>query len=97
VAIQSEEGKSTMNQYNLPLPTEPESVILITGNKSFAKSDAVLRIFKKMNGLYPLLYSFIILPGIIRDPVYNLIARNRYRFFGKQDSCEFPISEPRNK
>lgn len=58
------------------------SVLLIQDDKIFTKSNAVLHILKCLDGLWPLFYGFIIVPAFIRDPVYNIIARYRYRWFG---------------
>ncbi|WP_353132097.1 thiol-disulfide oxidoreductase DCC family protein [Pseudopedobacter sp.] len=69
------------------------TVILLENGKFYSKSTAALRILKKLNGLWPLLYVFIIVPVFIRDTVYNLIARNRYKWFGKKDSCMIPSPE----
>jgi predicted DCC family thiol-disulfide oxidoreductase YuxK len=58
------------------------SVLLIQDDRIYTKSNAVLHILKCLDGLWPLLYGFIIVPAFIRDPVYNIIARYRYRWFG---------------
>lgn len=57
------------------------SVALIRNEIIYIKSDAVLEIVKYLNGIWPLLYILIYIPRFIRDPVYNLIARNRYKFY----------------
>lgn len=58
------------------------SVLLIQDDKIYTKSAAVFHILKCLDGLWPLLYGFIIVPAFIRDPVYSLIAKYRYRWFG---------------
>ena len=63
------------------------SIILIENQKAYSKSAAVLRIAKHLGGLYPLLYMFVIIPPVIRNFVYDVIARNRYKWFGKNDTC----------
>jgi len=63
------------------------TVILLENGKLYSRSTAALRILNSLNGLWPLLYVFIIVPAFIRDVVYNLIAKNRYKWFGKKDSC----------
>jgi predicted DCC family thiol-disulfide oxidoreductase YuxK len=52
---------------------------------------------KKLNGLWPLLYGFIIVPRFIRDAVYNYVGKNRYKWFGKQESCWVPTPELKSK
>ncbi|MFN7538916.1 MAG: thiol-disulfide oxidoreductase DCC family protein [Bacteroidota bacterium] len=69
------------------------SIILWEEGKVSYRSTAVLRIAKKLSGLWPLLYVFILVPPFIRDGVYNLIAKNRYRWWGKTDTCMVPSKE----
>ena len=57
------------------------SVALIRNEMIYLKSDAVLEIVKHLDGFWPLFHILIIVPRFIRDPVYYLIARNRYKFF----------------
>lgn len=70
-----------------------DSLVLLQGEKVYTKSSAALRIAKQLKFPYPLLYVFIILPPFLRDAVYNLIARNRYKWWGKRDSCRMPTPE----
>jgi predicted DCC family thiol-disulfide oxidoreductase YuxK len=63
------------------------SIVLIENNKVFYKSTAALRVVKRLSGPIKFLYIFIIVPPFIRDAVYSVIAKNRYRWFGKK-SCE---------
>lgn len=70
-----------------------DSLVLLQGDEVFTKSSAALRIAKQLKFPYPLLYVFIILPPFLRDAVYNLIARNRYKWWGKRDSCRMPTPE----
>jgi predicted DCC family thiol-disulfide oxidoreductase YuxK len=69
------------------------SVILIEDGKVYTQSTAALRILRRMSGLYPLLYGFIIVPPFIRDGVYKWIARHRYQWFGKSEQCMLPTPE----
>ena len=87
--FQSKHGETICNKYNLS-PGKPESIILIDKGQIFNKSTAALKIAKKLNGLWPVLYVFIIIPKPIRDFFYDLIARNRYRLFGNKDTCMIP-------
>jgi len=79
------------------LPINEDSIILIENGQFYSRSTAALRIAKRLNGLWKLLYVFIIVPPFIRNAVYDYIARNRYRWFGKQDSCMMPTAEMREK
>lgn len=88
-ALQSEIGSKLLEQYKID-PQYTDSIILIENNKAYVKSTAALQIVRKFNGAWPLLYGFIILPRFIRDAVYDFIAKNRYEWFGRKDSCMIP-------
>ena len=74
-----------------------DSILLITSKKIYTKSSAALTIAKHLKGLYPLLYVFYIIPKPLRDVIYNFIAKNRYRWYGKKDQCMIPSPELKNK
>ena len=92
--LQSEIAQKLVGDKTKPMP---ESVILIENGKTYDRSSAALRIAKKLDGLWPLLYIFIILPKRLRDAVYNLIGRNRYKWFGKTEACMIPNPEVRSR
>ena len=77
----SEEGKKYLRKYGFPDDYD-RSVVYIYRDTAYVESDAVLRITRKMRGLYPLLSGFLVLPKWIRDPFYRLIARHRHRIHG---------------
>ena len=91
-SLQSDTGQKLLAQYDLPL-NELNSFILIENNKAYTRSSGALRVIKKLKGLWPLLYGFMIVPKFIRDGVYNWVGRNRYKWFGKQDACMIPTPE----
>jgi predicted DCC family thiol-disulfide oxidoreductase YuxK len=91
-SLQSDAGQKLLAQYDLPLD-ELSSFILITNNKAYTRSSGALRVVKKLKGLWPLLYGFIIVPKFIRDGVYNWVGRNRYKWFGKKEACMIPTPE----
>ena len=70
-----------------------ESILLVDGEKIYDRSTAALKIAKQLNGAWPMLYVYIIIPKFIRDGVYNFIGKNRYKWFGKQESCMMPTPE----
>jgi len=70
-----------------------DTIIYYTGGKFYFRSTAVLKITKKLSGGYKLLQVFLIVPRFIRDGVYRWVAKNRYRFFGKRDTCRLPTAE----
>ena len=95
-SLQSAKVQSLLREYQHPTD-EISTVIVIENNKLYSHSTAVLRIARKLGGAWPLLYGFIIIPGPIRDFFYKLVAKNRYRMFGKKDECMIPTQELRAK
>jgi predicted DCC family thiol-disulfide oxidoreductase YuxK len=91
-SLQSKEGQKLLKQYNFPL-NELNSFILIINGKVYTKSTGALHVAKKLKGLYPVLYGFIIVPKFVRDGIYNWVAKNRYKWFGKKDECMIPSPE----
>lgn len=89
VSLQSDVAKEILLQNNSN-KINLETIILVENEKTYYKSTAALRIIKKLNGLINVLYLFIIIPKFIRDPVYDFIAKNRYKWYGKKDSCMIP-------
>jgi predicted DCC family thiol-disulfide oxidoreductase YuxK len=75
----------------------PDSIMLIRGDRIFIKSRAALEISKKLSGIYPVFYAFVIIPSFLRDPIYDWIAKNRYRWFGKKETCRLPNEEEKSK
>ncbi|MBC7451576.1 MAG: DUF393 domain-containing protein, partial [Cytophagales bacterium] len=74
-----------------------DSIIVIHQNRIYKRSRAALEIARRLKGLWPLCYSAIIIPGFIRDIVYNIIAKNRYKWFGKLEACRIPTPEMRER
>ena len=93
-ALQSEFGQQKLKELGYDQESF-DSLVLLSEGKVYKKSSAALRIARKLTGLYPLLYIFIIVPPFIRHGVYNIIAKNRYKWWGKRDSCRMPTPELR--
>ena len=74
-----------------------DSIVLIRNEHAYTKAGAALRIAKKMSGAWPLLYGLSIVPKFIADSLYDFIARNRYKWFGKKNSCMIPTPELKQK
>src|SRR5688572_29551930 len=72
---------------------ELSTMVLVKNNKLYDRSTAALEIARDLSGFWPTLYSLMVFPKFLRDAVYNFIARNRYRFFGKKDECMIPSPE----
>lgn len=73
--------------------TEFSSLIFVENGRIYTKSSGALRITKHLKGLWPLMICFLIVPKFIRDGVYNYIAKNRYKWYGKKTSCWLPTPE----
>lgn len=95
-ALQDEVGKKLVLQYGIDTKTT-DSIVLLDQNKAYTKSTAALRISKYLSGAYPLLYMLIIVPAFFRNRVYDWVAKNRYRWFGKKESCMVPTPELKEK
>lgn len=88
-SLQSEIGMELLQQYHID-PSQTDSLVLIENKRAYIKSSAALRVSKHLKGLYPALFAFMIVPAFLRNAVYDWIARNRYKWFGKSDSCMLP-------
>ena len=88
-SLQSQYAENLLEQLGISRDV-PDSIVLMEGKGIYYQSTAALRIVRKLRGLWPLIYVFMIVPRFIRDPIYNWIARNRYRWFGKKSTCFMP-------
>ena len=95
-ALQSDFAERELKPFNIN-HHHLGSFVLLEDGKVYEKSTAALRVAKKLKGLWPLLYAFIVVPRFIRDAVYDFIARNRYKWFGKQESCWVPTPALKSK
>jgi predicted DCC family thiol-disulfide oxidoreductase YuxK len=75
----------------------PDSIVLVEDRRVYTRSAAVLRILRGLRGAWPLAYALIVIPRPLRDWAYRVVARNRYRWFGKRDSCMVPTPELRTR
>jgi predicted DCC family thiol-disulfide oxidoreductase YuxK len=91
-SLQSEAGQAMLSKYNLPTD-DFGSFVLIEKGKAYQKSTGALRVCRHLGAAWPLMYGFIIIPPFIRHAVYTLLARNRYRWFGKKEACMMPQPE----
>ncbi len=91
-SLQSDEGQKLLKKFDLPT-TDFNSFILIEDDKAFTRSAAALKVAKNLNGLWSSLYGLMIVPKFIRDGVYNWVAKNRYKWFGKKNACMIPTPE----
>ncbi len=93
-ALQSPAAKMIASERRVSL-SYTRSVVLISGHQVYTKSSAALRVLKQLRGLWPCLSIFLVVPRPIRDLIYDFIAQNRYRWFGRRDQCMVPTAEIR--
>jgi predicted DCC family thiol-disulfide oxidoreductase YuxK len=93
VALQTETGEVIRNKYSIP--DEIDSVVLIYNGKVFYESDAALEIARLLPPPWKWAVVFKIVPVGLRNAIYRWIARNRYRWFGKKETCRVPTQEER--
>lgn len=95
-AFQSERGSELLEKFNLP-KDDFDSFILISQNKVYKKSSAAFTIAKNLSGWPKIFAPLNFLPKALTDLIYDLIAKNRYKFFGKKEACRIPTKEEKSK
>jgi len=93
--IQSDAGHRLLDDFEMDV--DMKTFYLVRGEQLLEKSDAWLEIVRHLSGAWPLLYAFKVVPGFIRDVVYDFIGRNRYRWFGRKEACMVPTPEIRER
>ncbi|SIR61365.1 thiol-disulfide oxidoreductase DCC family protein [Natronorubrum thiooxidans] len=91
-SLQSAVGTELLAEHDLPTD-DLESIVLIEGETCYVKSAAVIRIASILGGAYALLGPFRFVPRPVRDLLYDLVAANRYRLFGKKEQCMMPTGD----
>lgn len=94
-SLQSEVGKELLKAYNVS--TDIDSMVFIENERSYTKSTAALHICKYLKGAWKILYILLLVPRLLRDFVYDYIAKNRYKWFGTTENCMLPTPEDRNR
>jgi predicted DCC family thiol-disulfide oxidoreductase YuxK len=94
-SLQSQAGQKIVADNNLD-DVGLSSFIFVERNIIYFKSTAALKVCRYLDGWWPLMYGFIIVPQKIRDGIYNWVAKNRYKWFGKR-SCTIPNAEVRSR
>ena len=95
-ALQSEPGQQLLQEYNLPT-NDFNSFILVQNGKIYQKSTAALKLYNELPWYWKWTQIFWIIPKFLRDAVYNTIAKNRFKWFGKKDQCMIPTPAIRNR
>lgn len=90
-SLQSETGQTLLRMHGLN--KDLNSFVLLEDDKVYLKSSAALRVCRKLGSAWPILSLFRFLPPFIRDFLYDFVAKNRYKWFGKEESCLVPSPE----
>ena len=94
-SLQSPEAEALLKPFSLPPGLD--SIVFLEDGRVHTRSTAVLRISRHLSGAWRLGGLLLIVPAFLRDGVYNWVAANRYRWFGKRDSCRIPTPELRDR
>ncbi|OIK14758.1 thiol-disulfide oxidoreductase DCC family protein [Bacillus sp. MUM 13] len=94
-SLQSRCGEQFLDRH--PHLKKVDSIILLEGGKTYTHSSAALRIAGKMDGIIKAAALLFIVPKPFRDYLYNILAKNRYKWFGKRETCRIPTKEERTR
>jgi predicted DCC family thiol-disulfide oxidoreductase YuxK len=97
VALQSELGQKMVKHIGIDVTKIDSFVLYEPGIAYYLKAEAAFKIAATLNRLYPFLYIFTVFPKSLTNIVYNYIAKNRYKWYGKKDSCMIPKPELKAK
>lgn len=90
--LQSETGKDLLSKFDLP-NDKLDSIILVENNEYYLRSTAALKILQRLGALWKIVYVFMLVPRPVRDYIYDIVARNRYKWYGKRAECMIPSSD----
>lgn len=97
VAIQSEIGQKIINYLGIDTSKTDSIILYEPKNAYYYKAEAALRIARELGGIYGIIAIFSILPNFIKNSVYDYIAKNRYKWYGKKEECMIPTPEMKAK
>lgn len=95
-SLQSDAGQRLLAEGGMPLDSY-STFVLVEDGRYYTRSKAALRLARVLPFPWPLGYGLIVIPPFIRDAVYDIVARNRYRWFGKDEACMIPTKEIRKR
>jgi predicted DCC family thiol-disulfide oxidoreductase YuxK len=89
IPMQSEEGKLLLGDYGID-PKDPTTFLVLDQGREFTQSDGTIHIIAALGGLWFIFIAARVIPKAWRDSLYRLLARNRYRWFGRRSTCYLP-------
>lgn len=93
-SMQSPLGAQLMRRFGID-PSDAQTFLLVDGERSYMRSDAALEVARRLPFPWFCLSWLRAVPRFVRNPVYSVVARNRYKWFGKKDACFLPSPEER--
>ncbi len=93
-ALQTEVASNYLSKQQI---TDMNSIVLFAEGKTYSKSTAALKIAADLNFPWFLFKAFLIFPKFLRDPIYDFIAKRRYKWFGKRETCRMPTPEEKSR
>ena len=87
--MQSEEGRTLLAEHGID-PEDPATFLVLDRGRPFTQSDGAIRIIVALGGVWKVFEAARVIPKPWRDSLYRLLARNRYRWFGRRDTCYLP-------
>ncbi|MGB1269666.1 MAG: thiol-disulfide oxidoreductase DCC family protein [Flavobacteriaceae bacterium] len=97
LALQSDLGKELQDYLGITSKTLDSIILYIPNEAYYVKSTAAIKIISRFPGAWKLLSIFSIIPASIRDFIYDVVAKNRYKWYGKQNQCRIPTPELKSK
>ena len=91
-SLQSESGQALLQKLGLP-KDDFRTFVLVKGERYFLRSTAALHVLRELGGVWKLFYVFIFIPRPLRDFLYGIISKTRYRVFGKRNTCMIPTAD----
>ena len=97
VALQSEIGQEIIQYIGIDISKTDSIILYEPGNAYYYKAEAAIKIASELGGVYSLMGAFSILPKAVSNAVYDYVARNRYKWYGKKNECMIPTPEMKAK
>jgi len=95
-SLQSDAARGLLNDVHAAEPL-PDSFVFVEDGRVFTRSDAALRLVRRLGFPWNVAYPLMVVPRPLRDWAYDIVARNRYRWFGRRETCRVPTPDLRRR